>query len=118
MAGTHVEGLFRSPCHPSDQRKPPSQTQSSEWVDMVRGPFQECGERVGWALDTIQLPAEEISKSLAKGHQLLGAWILTTPDSGAFLSRVPGHRESKMHQILRSCRLVGRQATQESKETL
>lgn len=120
VAATYVEGLSESPCHPSGQRKTPSQAQSQSGQTrpghFSQGVARGLGER--WALDAIPLPAEEISKSLAEGHQLLGAWILTTPDSGASLSRVPGHRESKMYQILRTCRLVGRQGAQESKEML
>ena len=105
---------------PVIKESPPARPRvQSGWTwsgDLSKGVARGWGEK--WALDTIHLPAEEISKSLAKGHQLLGAWILTTPDYRACLSRVPGHRESKMYQILRSCRLVGRQATQESKEML
>ena len=120
MAGMHVEGLSETPCHPSGQRKPPGQAQSQSgqtWPGHIsKGVVRGWDEK--WALDAIPLPAEEISKSLTKSHQLLGAWILTTPDSGACLSKVSRHRESKMYQILRTCRLVGRQGAQESKEML
>ena len=116
----HVEGLSETPCHPSGQRKPPGQAQSQSgqtWPGHIsKGVVRGWDEK--WALDAIPLPAEEISKSLTKSHQLLGAWILTTPDSGACLSKVSRHRESKMYQILRTCRLVGRQGAQESKEML
>lgn len=82
--------------------------------DLSKGVDRGWGE---WALDTTHLPAEEIN-SLTKGHQHLGAWVLTRPHSSVCLSRAPAHRESKIYRIVRACRSVGKQRVKESKEKL
>lgn len=107
-----------TPSSPCWQRKPPGQAQSRSgrtWQgDFSKGVDRGWGE---WALDTTHLPAEEIN-SLTKGHQHLGAWVLTRPHSSVCLSRAPAHRESKIYRIVRACRPVGKQRVKESKEKL